>query len=124
MIDQLQQIVLNYNYDKKELYKSRDYIDLKKNIKSLLKTCKEIKFKNDITKIRKQFINREEINYLANNFGINRFKIEGRDLSSFEFILSLSRYLINNNSMYDILYNKKQLETPNLSKTVENFEYD
>ncbi len=105
LIDDLQQKKIEFNHDKKRLDMNRDVIDLRKELNQILANCREIKEKNIFDKLCRQFINREEINHLANTFNINRFKIEGRDLSNYEFIMSLDRYITNNQSMYSLIHN-------------------
>jgi len=110
LIDAQQELKIKYNHDSKILEKNRQFINNIKEIKSILEICKNIKEQNIYEKICRQFINRDEINHLVNTFGINRFKIEGRDLSNFEFIVSLNRHLINQNSIYDIIHNKYETQ--------------
>lgn len=103
LIDKLQELKVKYNNDQKKLQMSREYIDTKKKVSDLLIKCQKIKAQNDYEKIRRQFINREEINYLANTYNITKFKIEGRDLSTYEFIINMGKYFFNRESFYDIV---------------------
>ena len=59
--------------------------------------------KNIEEKLCRQFINREEINYLLNTYGINHFKIEGRDLAAYEMYVNLGRFIFNNSSIFDLM---------------------
>lgn len=106
LIDQLTEICAKNNNDKNKILKNREYLDIKKKIENVLLKCQEIKFQNNIELVKRQFINREEINHLLNTFNINRFKIEGRDLSGIEFTINLSRLIMNNESIFDIIYKK------------------
>ena len=115
IIDDLQEKKVEFNHDKKRLDMNRDVIDLRKELNQILANCREIKEKNIFDKLCRQFINREEINYLANTFNINRFKIEGRDLSNYEFIMSLDRFLTNNQSIYALIHNNYDEKINNLN---------
>ena len=105
LIDDLQEKKVELNHNKKKIDMDRFVLDRRKELNQILANCREIKEKNIFDKLCRQFINREEINHLANTFSINRFKIEGRDLSNYEFIMSLDRYITNNQSMYSLIHN-------------------
>lgn len=115
IIDDLQEKKVEFNHDKKRLDMNRNVIDLRKELNQILTNCKEIKEKNIFDKLCKQFINRDEINHLVNTFNINRFKIEGRDLSNYEFIMSLDRFLTNNQSIYALIHNNYDEKISNLN---------
>ena len=115
IIDDLQEKKVEFNHDKKRLDMNRGVINLRKELNQILAKCREIKEKNIFDKLCKQFINRDEINHLANTFNINRFKIEGRDLSNYEFIMSLDRYITNNQSMYSLIHNNYDKKISNLN---------
>lgn len=121
LIDDLQQKKIEFNHDKKRLDMNRDVIDLRKELNQILDKCREIKEKNIFDKLCRQFINHEEINHLANTFGINRFKIEGRDLSNYEFIMSLDRYITNNQSIYQIIHNNYEEKASKLGNIQDRF---
>lgn len=104
LIDRITEISVENNHDIRKIEKNREYLDIKKKINDVLDKCKHIKSERHYDLIRKQFINKEEINHLLNTHNINRFKVEGRDLAGIEFIISLSRVMLNNSSMFDIMY--------------------
>ena len=115
LIDDLQEKKAELNHDKKKIDMNRIVLDRIKELNQILAKCREIKEKNIFDKLCRQFINREEINHLTNTFGINRFKIEGRDLSNYEFIMSLDRYITNNQSMYCLIHNNYDKKISNLN---------
>lgn len=115
LIDDLQEKKAELNHDKKKIDMNRIVLDRRKELNQILAKCREIKEKNIFDKLCRQFINREEINHLTNTFGINRFKIEGRDLSNYEFIMSLDRYITNNQSMYSLIHNNYDKKISNLN---------
>lgn len=104
LIDKIQERKVAVGNNQKRLLMDREYLDTKKKITDLLKTCEEIKEQNIHDKLCRQMINREEINYLTNTYNITKFKIEGRDLSNYEFISNLSRYILNRESTYDLIH--------------------
>ena len=114
LIDDLQQRKVELGHDRKKIDKDRIILDLRKEINDMLLKCVDKKEKNILDNLLHQFINKNEINNLINTFGINRFKIEGRDLSAFEFQTSLSRYLTNNESMFDLIHNKTDQKLNNI----------
>ena len=114
LIDDLQQRKVELGHDRKKIDKDRIILDLRKEINDMLLKCVDKKEKNILDNLLHQFINKNEINHLINTFGINRFKIEGRDLSAFEFQTSLSRYLTNNESMFDLIHNKTDQKLNNI----------
>ena len=115
LIDDLQEKKVELNHDKKKIDIDRTVLDRKKELNKILQKCEEIKKQNIFDKLCKQFINREEINHLVNTFGINRFKIEGRDLSNFEFLISYDRYLTNNQSIYALIHNNYDKKVNNIN---------
>ena len=121
LIDDLQEKKVELGHDKRKLDKDLTVINKRKELNQLLLKCIEIKEKNIFDKLCKQFINREEINHLVNTFGINRFKIEGRDLSNYEFIMSLDRFLTNNQSIYQIIHNRYEEKLALLGNIKDRF---
>jgi len=115
LIDDLQERKAFLNNDKKLVDKDRKVLDIRKEIQKMLTKCVEIKEQNIHEKLCRQFINREEINHLLNTFGINRFKIEGRDLSNFEFLINFDRFIINNESIYALIHNHYDEQVNNLN---------
>ena len=88
-------------------------IDIRKEVQQILKKCNDIKEQNIYDKLCRQFINRTEINHLLNTFGINRFKIEGRDLSNIEFLINFDKYITNNESIYSLIRNNYEQKLNN-----------
>jgi len=115
LIDDLQEKKVELGHDKRKLDKDIVVIDKRKELENILRKCKDIKEKNEYDRLCRQFINKEEINHLVNTFGINRFKIEGRDLSNYEFIMFLDKFLTNNQSIYSIIRNKYEEKISNLN---------
>lgn len=105
LIDDMQERKTFFNHNKKLIDKDRKMIDIRKEVQQILKKCHEIKEQNIYDKLCRQFINRTEINHLLNTFGINRFKIEGRDLSNIEFLINFDRFITNNESIYALIHN-------------------
>lgn len=113
LIDAQQELKVALNHDKKRIDKNPEFIHNKQEIQKILERCQKIKYENNFNKLCTQFINRHEINHLANTFNITRFKIEGRDLSTFEFVVSLTRSITNIESFYDIIHTKESLKMDN-----------
>lgn len=103
LIDKLQGIKIDCNNDIKKFRSDIEFIKTKKKIDELLVKCTNAKMKNIKEKLCRQFINREEINYLLNTYGINHFKIEGRDLAAYEMYVNLNRFILNNSSIFDLI---------------------
>ena len=104
LLDKLQQCKVKCNHNKKIFDKDSEVISIRYQISELFKKCILIKNQNNYDNIIKRFINKEEINHLINIHNINKFKIEGRDSSNFDFIMILHRYLINDESIYNNIY--------------------
>ena len=117
LIDKLQKQKIKFNNNINLFRTDPETIEIKKEIDKLLFECAKIKQENDYDKLIKQTLNRAEINHLNNTFGINRFKIEGRDLSTSEFNKYLYTYLLNNDSFFD----KMLIDYDNLNKKKEEF---
>lgn len=111
LIDKMQLKKNDNHNDKRLLNKDKEAKEINDEINMLLKKCIAIKEMNDNEKLCRQFLNRTEINHLLNTHNINRFKIEGRDLSLFEFIIALDKYILNNESIYDIIHNEYTMPT-------------
>jgi len=104
LIDDLQHIKVKYNHDLKKIRMDQEYIKTKNEMGNILNKCYDIKKSNEYNRLCKQTINHEEINHLLNEFNINRLKIEGRDLSGYEYILSIQRYITNNESIFNLIF--------------------
>jgi len=103
LIDKLQEIKVANNNDLNKFKNDIEFARTRNKVNDLLEKCKEIKMMNIKEKLCKQIINREEINYLLNTYGINHFKIEGRDLAAYEMYVNLGRYIFNNLSIFDLI---------------------
>jgi len=110
LIEKIQERKSAYNNNVKLVKKDLEYNTTRNKVKELLNKCINIKYQNTKEKLQYQFINKEEINYLANTYNITKFKIEGRDLSTIEFLTNLSRFIINKESYYDFIYNEKNFQ--------------
>lgn len=119
LIDKGQELKVMLGHNEKALHTNKEYIDTNYKIQELLKKCRAIKDENNYEKLVKQIINRDEINYLANTYGITRFKIEGRDLSSYEFLVNLNKYIINDSSIYCIIQNKKYYDSNDFAMNIK-----
>lgn len=103
LVDKLQEIKVANGNDLNKFKNDIEFIRTKNKVKELLDTCKEIKMQNEPEKLCRQIINREEINYLLNTYGINHFKIEGRDLAPYEMYVNLGKYIFNDLSIFDLI---------------------
>jgi len=103
-VELIQKIHLRHNFNENAFSDDEEYVDCMTSGKCIAKKC-SVNF-NTFEKIRTQYINREEINHLLNTFGINRFKIEGRDYVDSDFLLDLYTYIINIYGPYRFLSHK------------------
>lgn len=100
-IELMQKVQLKNNFDDNAVSNDPEYIEWIKHNKCIQKKCSVTV--NTLEKIKTQYINRDEINHLVNTFGINKFKIEGRDYIDNHFLLDLYSYIINIQGPYRFL---------------------
>lgn len=103
LIEKLQYLKIKYNNDDKILDHNDEYLDVKRKMDKLIDECHAFKYKNMEYLLARQKLNREEINYLIKNFGITKFKIEGRDTGNVPFYNAINKYIIDSESFADTI---------------------
>ena len=109
--------------DEHKIYKTDPKLELlRRESNKINDNCIFRKQKNDIDKLKYEFINRDEINELS-NLGVKYFKLEGRDLDYAELKNNLFSYIINNQSIfwkYHILPQKEIIQEWMNRKLINN----
>lgn len=101
LIEKMQSLKMKYNNDASILDKNEEYIDVRDKMNKLIDECHAFKYKNIHHLIARQKLNRDEINHLIKEFGITKFKIEGRDTGTTPFFKAIDKYIINSESLAD-----------------------